>query len=99
MTKIDNIISIVMVFVTAIGFSRAASFSTFVTVLVIVAAFILYELVLNAANNNPSIHTVLFVTMGFVFGLSLAVILDFDSKGKANDLFFKDDYQLPTRYI
>ncbi len=78
MSKVDNIISIVMVFVTAIGFSRAASFSTFVTVLVVIAAFILYELVLNAANNNPSIHTVLFVTMGFIFGLSLAVILDFD---------------------
>ena len=77
MQKIDNIISIIMVFVTAIGISRAVSLSPAVTVLVVVAAFLLYELILNAANNNPSIRTMLFVTNGFVFGLSLAVIIDF----------------------
>lgn len=79
MTRIDNTISIIMVFVTAIGFSRAASLSALVTVLIVIGAFILYELILNVANGNPSIRTVLYVTMGFVFGLSLAVILDFHS--------------------
>lgn len=79
MQKIDNIISIVMVFVTAIGISRAVHLSAAATVILVVAAFILYELILNAANNNPSIRTMLFVTNGFVFGLSLAVILDFSS--------------------
>ncbi|MBR5359935.1 MAG: hypothetical protein IK123_03505 [Lachnospiraceae bacterium] len=77
MSKIDNIISIIMVFVTAIGISRAVSLSPATAVFVVVAAFILYELILNAANNSPSIRTMLFVTNGFVFGLSLAVILDF----------------------
>ena len=79
MTRIDNIISIIMVFVTAIGFSHAASLNAGVAVLVVIGAFILYELILNVANGNPSIRTVLYVTMGFVFGLSLAVILDFHS--------------------
>ena len=79
MTKIDNIISIIMVFVTAIGFSRSSGLSAPITVLAVAGAFILYELILNVASNNPSIRTVLYVTMGFIFGLSLAVILDFDS--------------------
>ena len=78
MTRIDNSISIIMVFVTAIGFSRALSLSAGFAVLVVIGAFVLYELILNAANNNPSIRTVLYVTMGFIFGLSLAVILDFN---------------------
>ena len=77
MQKIDNIISIIMVFVTAIGVSRAIRLSPAAAVFLVVAAFILYELILNAANNNPSIRTMLFVTNGFVFGLSLAVILDY----------------------
>lgn len=76
MQKIDNIISIIMVFVTAIGVARAVSLSPATTVILVVAAFVLYELILNAANNNPSIRTMLYVTNGFVFGLSLAVILD-----------------------
>ena len=79
MKNIDNIISIIMVFVTAIGFSRAVSFNYAITALVVIGAFVLYELILNAANGNPSIRTVLFVTMGFVFGLSLAVIVDFNN--------------------
>ena len=78
MQKIDNIISIIMVFVTAIGVSQAVHLSPAATVFLVVAAFVLYELILNAANNNPSIRTMLFVTNGFVFGLSLAVILDFN---------------------
>lgn len=78
MTRIDNGISIIMVFVTAIGFSQALSVSIPMTVVIIVGAFVLYELILNAANNNPSIRTVLYVTIGFIFGLSLAVILDFN---------------------
>ncbi len=78
MSKVDNIISIIMVFVTAIGVSRSVSLNPAATVILVVAAFILYELILNAANNNPSIRTMLFVTNGFVFGLSLAVILEFN---------------------
>ena len=78
MAKIDNIISIIMVFVTAIGFARATSMSPVMTVITVIAAFILYELILNVANGNPSIRTMLFVTNGFIFGLSLTVILDFD---------------------
>lgn len=78
MTKIDNSISIIMVFVTAIGFSRALSVSAGFAAVIVIGAFVLYELILNAANSNPSIRTVLYVTMGFVFGLSLAVILDFN---------------------
>ena len=78
MQKIDNIISIIMVFVTAIGFAQAVELNPATTVILVVAAFVLYELILNAANNNPSIRTMLFVTNGFVFGLSLAVIIDFN---------------------
>ena len=78
MAKIDNIISIIMVFITAIGISRARDLNPGLTVFVVICAFVLYELILNAANNNPSIRTVLYVTGGFVFGLSLAVIIDFD---------------------
>ena len=78
MAKIDNIISIIMVFVTAIGFARAVSMSPAKTVIAVIAAFVLYELILNVANGNPSIRTMLFVTFGFIFGLSLTVILDFD---------------------
>ena len=77
MTRIDNSISIIMVFVTAIGFSRALSVSVGFAALIVIGAFVLYELIQNAANSNPSIRTVLFVTMGFIFGLSLAVIIDF----------------------
>lgn len=77
MTRIDNSISIIMVFVTAIGFSRALSVSPVFAVLIVIGAFVLYELIQNAANSNPSIRTVLYVTMGFIFGLSLAVIIDF----------------------
>ena len=56
MQKIDNIISIIMVFVTAIGFARAVQMNPATTVILVVAAFVLYELILNAANNNPSIR-------------------------------------------
>ncbi len=68
-----------MVFVSAIGFSRSTGFSVLLTAFAVGGAFILYELILSAAASNPSIRTVLYVTMGFIFGLSLAVILDFDS--------------------
>ncbi len=78
MTRIDNSISIIMVFVTAIGFSRALSVNVGFAALIVIGAFVLYELIQNAANSNPSIRTVLYVTMGFVFGLSLAVIIDFE---------------------
>ncbi len=78
MTRIDNSISIIMVFVTAIGFSRALSVNVGFAALIVIGAFVLYELIQNAANSNPSIRTVLYVTMGFIFGLSLAVIIDFE---------------------
>ena len=78
MQKIDNIISIIMVFVTAIGLAQAIRLNPATTVILVVVAFVLYELILNAANNNPSIRTMLFVTNGFIFGLSLAVIIDFN---------------------
>jgi hypothetical protein len=78
MKKIDNIISIIMVFVTAIGLSRAFSMSPVKTVFLVVAAFVLYEVILNVANNNPSIRTMLYVTLGFIFGLSLTIIVRFD---------------------
>lgn len=78
MTRIDNSISIIMVFVTAIGFSRVLSVNVGFAALIVIGAFVLYELIQNAANSNPSIRTVLYVTMGFIFGLSLAVIIDFE---------------------
>ncbi len=68
-----------MVFVSAIGFSQAAGIPRWMIFFAVLGAFILYWLILNAANSNPSIRTVLYVTLGFIFGLALAVILDFDS--------------------
>ena len=44
MTRIDNSISIIMVFVTAIGFSRALSVNVGFAALIVIGAFVLYEL-------------------------------------------------------
>ncbi len=81
MNKIDGIISIIMVFVTAFSFSTSSSFGALATVLTITVSFLVYEIVINAANSNPSICTVVNVTIGFVFGLSLTVIFNINSGG------------------
>ncbi len=68
-----------MVFVTAILLSRASSFSAVATALVVIAAFVFYELILNVANNNPSIRTAMFVAIGFIFGFALTAILELET--------------------
>ena len=78
MSRIDNTISIIMVFVTAFSFATASSLNALMTLLVLIVGFMLYEIVVNVANSNPSIRTVLHVTVGFVFGLSLTMILNID---------------------
>ena len=79
MNKLDEILSIIMVFVTACFFSVSSGFGAITTILVIALSFLVYEIVINAAKSNPSIRTVVNVTIGFIFGLSLTLILGFDS--------------------
>ena len=78
MTKIDNIISIIMVFVAAFSYASSVGYGPVATLLAVAAGIILYELIVSVANSNPSIRTMLYVTVGFIFGLTLTMVLRFN---------------------